>query len=155
MVVNACTKCWRKEREKKNKKNIPSAFLVSLINLIQKYKIFEFRDGQLWKQLYGVAMGIHPAPSFANIYLAKRIDKQINEPAQKYGIDGNSAFIIFKRFLDNICQVFKGTSKQLHNLNNEINQIHPTLKFTMVHTTIDDEPEEDRCNCEKTTSIPF
>ena len=25
----------------------------------------------------------------------------------------------------------------------------------MIHTTIDNEPDEDRCDCEKTESIPF
>ena len=37
----------------------------------------------------------------------------------------------------------------------EINKIHPTLKFTMVHTSIEGEPEIDKCNCEPTNSIPF
>ena len=55
------------------------------MNLIQKHNIFEFHDGQLWKQLIGVAMGIDPAPSFANIYLARRIDKFITQLGKKYG----------------------------------------------------------------------
>ena len=37
----------------------------------------------------------------------------------------------------------------------EINQIHPTLKFTMEHTSSENEPEEDRCDCEIKYSIPF
>ena len=60
-----------------------------------------------------------------------------------------------KRFLDDLFQIFTGTTKELHQLYDEINKIHPTLKFTMVHTTIENEPEEDRCDCEKTDSIPF
>ena len=48
-------------------------FIVKL-ELVQKYNRFEFHDGVLWKQVIGVAMGIHPAPSFANINLEKRID---------------------------------------------------------------------------------
>ena len=54
------------------------------MNLVQKYNIFEFHDGMLWKQLIGVAMGIHPAPSFANIYLARRIDKELEDLGRKY-----------------------------------------------------------------------
>ena len=92
-------------------------FLVSLMDLIQKYNIFEFHDGQLWKQLYGVAMGIHPAPSFANNYLARRLDNIIRELSQKYGENNESAFKIFKRFLDDLFQIFIGTTKQLHQLN--------------------------------------
>ena len=74
---------------------------------------------------------------------------------KNYGSDGKSAFRIFKRFLDDLIQVFTGTTKQLHELYNEFNQIHPTLIFTMVHTSVESEPEEDQCNCEKTDSIPF
>ena len=36
-----------------------------------------------------------------------------------------------------------------------MNQIHPTLKFTMCHTTPDFEAEEDKCNCETNKSISF
>ena len=96
------------------------------MDLIQKYNNFEFHDGQLWKQL----VGIHPAPSFANIYLARRLDRTIRTIAEKSGENGNSAFQIFKLFLDDLFQVFKGTTKQLHKMYKEINKIHPILKFT-------------------------
>ena len=99
-------------------------------------------------------MGIHPAPSFANIYLARRLDEAIRAIAEKYGENGQSAFQIFKRFLDDLFQIFKGTSKQLHQMYEEINQKHPTIKFTMVHTSNELEPEEDRCDCPKINSIP-
>ena len=82
------------------------------MNLIQKYNIFEFHDGQLWKQLIGVAMGTHPAPPFADIYLARRIDEQIRILAHKYGKDGKSSIMIMKRFLDDILKIFRGTTKQ-------------------------------------------
>ena len=141
--------------EERPDKKIPTNFLVKLMELIQIYNIFEFHDGMLWKQLIGVAMGIHPAPSFANLYLARRIDKYISELGYKYGTDGRSAFLIFKRFLDDIFKIFKGTTKQLHRLFEDMNKIHPTLKFTMAHTTPELESEEDKCDCEKTKSIPF
>ena len=125
------------------------------MDLIQKCNIFEFHDGQLWKQLIGVAMGIHPAPSFANIYLARRIDRKIKELGEKYGKDNKSAFLLFKRFLDDLINLFQGTTKDLHKLFDEINQIHPTLKFTMEHTTFENEPLQDRCDCQPKKSIPF
>ena len=103
----------------------------------------------------GVAMGIHPAPWFANIYLARRIDNKIKELGEKYGTDGKSAFLIFKRFLDDLFKIFRGTSKQLHELFIEMNKIHPTLKFTMEHTTPENEKDEDKCDCPKKKSIPF
>ena len=91
---------------------MPSDFIVNLMDLVQKYNIFEFYDGQLWKQTIGVTMGIHPAPSFANIYLAKRIDSEIKIIAQKYGENGRSALQLFKRFMDDLIQLFKGTAAQ-------------------------------------------
>ena len=69
--------CLREVLDQRENQTIPSELLVKLMDLVQKYNIFEFHDGQLWKQLIGVAMGIHPAPSYANIYLAKRIDEAI------------------------------------------------------------------------------
>ena len=147
--------CLMEALEERVEKQIPSEFIVKLMDLVQKHNIFEFNDGQLWKQIIGVAMGIHPAPSYANIYLARRIDSEIRKLAQKYGENGASALQLFKRFLDDLIQIFKGTSKQLHKMYEEINQIHPTLKFTMEHTTPEHEPEEDRCDCERKTSIPF
>ena len=100
-------------------------------------------------------MGIHPAPSFANIYLARRLDEAIKNIGLKYGQNNKSVFRILKRFLDDLFQIFEGTSKQLHQIYDEINKLHPTLKFTMEHTSIPDEPKEDRCDCEYKSSIPF
>jgi hypothetical protein len=37
----------------------------------------------------------------------------------------------------------------------KINQIHPTIKFTMSHTSLDHEPKEDRCDCPEKKSILF
>ena len=67
-------------------------------------------------------MGIHPAPSFVNIYLAKRIDEEIVRLGFKYGKNGISAFKMIKRFLDDLFHIFVGTSKQLHKLYDEINK---------------------------------
>ena len=149
------SKCLYEVLEEREDKTIPSAFIVKPMDLIQMYNIFEFHDGQLWKQLYGVAMGIHPAPSFANIYLGRRIDLEIIKIINKYVQEGNQSFKILKRFLDDLFQIFTGTTKDLHRLYEEINRIHPTLKFTMVHTTIENELDEDRCDCAETDSIPF
>ena len=100
-------------------------------------------------------MGIHPAPSYANIYIARRLDNKIRELGMKYGSNGKSAWLLMKRFLDDIIKLFVGTTKQLHNIFDEMNKIHPTLKFTLNHTTPEDEAEEDRCDCKPQNSIPF
>ena len=104
--------CLKEALNERQDQSVPSSFIVKLMNLIQKYNIFEFHDGQLWKQLIGVAMGTHPAPPFADIYLARRIDEQIRILAHKYGKDGKSSIMIMKRFLDDILKIFRGTTKQ-------------------------------------------
>ena len=53
-------------------------------NICLKNSIFKF-GGKLYKQLIGTAMGIHPAPSYANIFMAK-IDDQIVKLANTYKI---------------------------------------------------------------------
>ena len=140
--------------EERECKEVPSYFITQLMELIQTCNIFEFNK-DLWKQLVGVAMGIHPAPSYANIYLARRIDEKIEAIGYKYGKDGKSAFLLLKRFLDDLIKIFVGTTKQLHMIFEEMNQIHPSLKFTINHTSPDNEAEEDKCQCEIQKSIPF
>ena len=56
-------------------------------------------------------MGIHPAPTFANIYLAKRIDQKLIELGIKYVENGASAFVILKLFLDDILKYLKEQQK--------------------------------------------
>ena len=103
-----------------------------------------------------MATGIHPALSFANIYPAsKNRQKKLEDLGKKYEENGKWAFIILKRFLDDIFKIFKGTSKDLHNLFEEMNQIHPSLKFTLAHTIPGEELEEDKCDCNKEASLPF
>ena len=147
--------CLHEVLEERLDKTVPTNFIVKLMELVQSHNIFEFHDGMLWRQIMGVAMGIHPAPSFAHIYLARRLDRLIMELGVKYGENGKSAFLIFKRFLDDIIKIFKGTTKQLHKLFDEMNKLHPTLKFTINHTTPETEAEEDRCQCPPSNSIPF
>ena len=84
------------------------------MNLVQKYFIFVFHDGQFWKQILGAAMDIHPSPSFANIYLVRRLDEVIEHLGFKYGRNNKSVFKIRKQFFDDLFQIYKGTPKQLH-----------------------------------------
>ena len=100
-------------------------------------------------------MGSKPAPNYANIYIARRIDESIKNIGQKYGTDGKSSLLMLKCFLDDIFSIFIGTTKQLHKFCNEINEIHPTLTFTFEHTNPEGEPIEDRCQCKSKIAIPF
>ena len=83
-----------------------------------------------------------------------RIDHLILELAATLKNESESPINFFKRFLDDIFMVYSGTMESLHNFVNELNNLHPTIKFTMSHTTphVIDKPN---CGCKPATSIPF
>ena len=70
-------------------------------------------------------------------------------------LDGAEALIVMKRFLDDYFKLFQGSTKDLHALFAKINKIHPTIKFTMSHTSLEHEPIQDKCDCPEITKIPF
>jgi hypothetical protein len=100
-------------------------------------------------------MGSKPVPSYANIFMARTIDNAIKYLASKYNENGIEALQFMRRFLDDYFSIFNGSTKKLHHLLYEMNQIHPTIKLTMNHTSIPEEAPEDRCDCEQKLAIPF
>ena len=103
--------------EERNNPDVPTDFLLKLLELIFKFNIFEF-NSELFFQLIGTAMGTKPAPSYANIFMARRIDNKI-----------------------------------------ELNNIHPTIKFTMNHIFPENSPEMENpvppCPCPPAQSLAF
>ena len=144
------TECLRKATDSTAKSDL----IVKLMEHLLKHNLFEF-NSSTWRQDIGTAMGVHPAPSYANINLARRIDSRIIDLANALRENNESSLLLYKRLLDDIFAIFEGTTKELHELFEAINQIHPTLKLTMQHTSIESEPEIDKCKCETRTSIPF
>ena len=81
---------------------------------------------------------------------------KINKKIEAFSDEDNAAFLaLLKRFLDDVFLLNFGSSRKLQDLLEKINKMHPTINFTMSHTTRDDEPLEDRCHCDAMTSIPF
>ena len=87
--------------------------------------------------------------------MARQIDPKFEEITTKYTKDGESPIKLFKRFLDDMFIVYTGSVPTLHMFFEEINQIHPKLKFTMTHSTPGDGTPHHECSCEQTMSIPF
>ena len=54
-------------------------------------KKIEAHDGQLWNQFVCGAIGIHPSPSFANIFLARIFDNTTQKLTLKHE-DKNPAY---------------------------------------------------------------
>ena len=59
--------------------SVPTEFIVTLLELLNKWNIFEF-NGSLYQQLHGTAMGQTHAPDYADIFMSV-IDKKILERA--------------------------------------------------------------------------
>ena len=66
----------KKALEEKVDKQIPSEFISYFMELILKYNLFDFH-GTLYQQLISTAIGSKPSPSYANIYLAKKVDPEV------------------------------------------------------------------------------
>ena len=96
-------------------------------------------------------MGSKPIPGYSNIFMAKKIDRIINMLADK----NENALLLFKRFLDGLFFIFNGNSKQLHILFEDINKIHPAIKFTMEHTTNNEDTSTEKCDCKAKEYISF
>ena len=93
-------------------------------------------------------MGCKPVPNYANIFMAT-IDKAIKN------LGGSEALSLLKRFLDDYFCIFNGSTKELNRLLDKINLINPAIQLTINHTSIQNEPREDRCDCPDQYSIPF
>ncbi|OCT83962.1 hypothetical protein XELAEV_18022100mg, partial [Xenopus laevis] len=71
-----------------------------------------------------MSMGAAVAPSFANIF--------VHYLEQKLFIKGpyNNHIIKYWRFVDDVLVIWEGTDVLFHQMIEEANQKHPTIKFT-------------------------
>ena len=72
--------CTREALNKTQNKEVSTEFVMRLLEVIFKDSIFQFSD-KYYKLNVGTSMGTNPAPSFANIFMAK-IYKLISRPGR-------------------------------------------------------------------------
>ena len=89
---------------------------ITLAKLASKDVVMLTHDGY-YRQLDGLAMGGKPAPPLANIWLHK-YEPIIKDSAK-----------IFERYMDDIIREIK--RGRIQEKLDEINKLHPKLKFTM------------------------
>ena len=89
--------------ETRANKDVPTDFLINLLQLVLKWNLFEF-DEKIFRQLIGTAIGTKLAPNYADIVMAV-IDELILKAAAKHG-DGTFPISFYKRFLDDIYFLF-------------------------------------------------
>ena len=135
---------------------VPSNFIAKLLETCLKYNIFEF-DKKLYTQQIGTAMGIRPAPSYANLFMAYRDTEILKIAEELFSSDGKSPIVAYKRFLDDIFKIWQGPVQALYEFLEALNNLHPSIKFTMEHTSpfkCEIEGPHD-CWCHQTSSIPY
>ena len=67
--------------------------------------------------------GEPPVPGYANTFMAE-FDEQIQILSTKYNENNKKALPLLKLFLDDYISLFVGSTKKLHELLKEINQIN-------------------------------
>ena len=72
-------------------------------------------------------MGTKAAPPYANLSMGRQ-----EQTIHKTFI---WAIPFWKRFIDDICLIFLGTTNQLQSLQDFMNHLHPTIKFIFQHST--------------------
>ena len=85
--------------------------------------------------------------------MARRFDEKIPDIARKISENGENPVTFLKQFLEDIFLIFTGSVKLLHKLVNQLNQVHPNIKFTMSHTS--EKGSNPECDCKQEDSIPF
>jgi hypothetical protein len=114
-------KCLENALNTRKDQKVPTKLLVEFMRLVLTLNIFEF-DSKLIQQLRGTAMGTRPTPTFANIFM----DKKLLHLGQKY-------INYYKRFINAIFLIWTGTEIQFREFMEEINKFHDTIKFTCSH----------------------
>ena len=144
----------QKQLYDQNDKNTPIELIMKMMEVILYNSIFSFHDS-LWKKNIGAAMGSKPIPAYADNFMAEEIDPKVVTLAVRYDKENQKALQLLKRFLDDMFALFNGTTKMLHKLLDQINQIKPNIDLTMIHTSAPGEALEDKCKCESRSEIPF
>ena len=126
-----------------------------MLELVLGLKIFEF-DKKLYNRIIGTAMVTVCAPPYANVFMSK-IDNLLQNLARNISNNVEDPIRLFKRFLDNIFIIWKGTSAELQEFLTAMNLLHPSIKFTAEFTSpykCNIQGPHD-CFCNQTRSILF
>ena len=120
--INACDHFLRTRLHS----NIPTCTLCDLIRMIFTMNNFSFNDSQ-YLQIHGTAMGTKMAPSFANLFLGHfEANALKNAPFHPH---------MWFRYIDDIFMIWTEGLDNLKIFIDYLNNIHPTIKFTISHSS--------------------
>ena len=77
-------------------------------------------------------MGTRPAVSYANIFMARRIDEKITALATQLN-EENNPLLCLKRFLEDIFTIYTGTLDKLHQFLTELNNTSLAAPGALAH----------------------
>jgi len=96
-------------------------YYSELIKQILTKNNFELGDSH-FLEIHGTAMGTRMAPSYANIFMGK-LEKELLAHSRKKPT-------VWWRYIDDVFALWTHGEESLNNFIGEINQAHPTIKFT-------------------------
>ena len=68
--------CLGEALNERKDQTIPTGFIQRMMEVVLEWNLFTFHEAE-YLQKVGVAMGIHPAPNYADIFMARKGDKNI------------------------------------------------------------------------------
>ena len=103
-----------------------SPVIAAFLNLILTLNNFQFNDENIL-QINGCSMGTICAPPYANLFMGKFEDIHILPLIKRL-------ILLYCRFIDDIFFIWTGSETELLRVTNEINEIHPTIKFDIQYS---------------------
>lgn len=101
---------------------------IFLLNICTQQNYFQF-DNKFYEQQQGLPMGSPLSPLLADIFMDHFENKL-------FQIIQNNKILFWFRYVDDVLACFSGTSRQLDQFLNVLNNIHPNIKFKL-ETEID------------------
>ena len=113
---------FEKELGKRQNKDVPTWYLMTLLKHILSQNIFEF-DGEYWRQVIGTAMGTRVAPTYACLFMSYLENEKILKSWE------GTQPLLYRRFIDDIFFIWPDTEAELTKFLEHMNNCHTRIKF--------------------------
>ena len=98
-----------------------SQVIANFLTLILTLNNFQFND-ENYVQTNGASMGTKCAPTYVTLFMGKFEETHILPRIREM-------ILLYIRFIDDIFFLWKGSERKLLQFFDEINSVHPTIKF--------------------------
>ena len=103
-------------------------YLIQLLELVLKRNVAEF-NGKIYHQTWGTSMGAKCSPSYADIFMADLEERFL----ESLDTEVRSNIILYKRYLDDIFLLYKGSEDSFILFMDSLNKFHHCIKFEAEH----------------------